>query len=187
MDNNKKRLAETSPIVKKRRIGRQTKKKTTKKCKCCGKELPLEDFNFWNKEKGTRMSICKECEHERARQKREYKKTLLYELKEVGCCVCGEMDPICLDFHHYNQDEKEFNISQTMTHSIPDMLAEASKCVVVCSNCHRKIHAGTLNIEDYVSSHEYEYRRKLFDLYSKAISRKDSPYEEIDFKEDSTK
>ena len=155
-----------APVQKPKR-GR--KKKAVKKCKCCGRELPLDDFNYWNKSKGTRMAICKECEHEKQRQKREYKKNLLYELKEVGCCICGEPDPVCLDFHHYNQNEKEFNISQAMTKNVPDMLMEASKCVVVCSNCHRKIHAGTINIEDYVSRHEYEYRRKLFSLYADAL------------------
>jgi 23S rRNA G2445 N2-methylase RlmL len=73
------------------------------------------------------MTICKECEHEKSRQKREHKKNLLIELKEVGCCVCGETDPICLDFHHYDQSEKEFNISQALTKSVKDMLLEAAE------------------------------------------------------------
>lgn len=99
----------------KRRPGRPArktaKKPMTKKCQCCGKELPIDEFNFWNKEKGSRMSICKECEHEKQRLKREYKKNILLELKEVGCCICGESDSVCLDFHHYDQTEKEFNVS----------------------------------------------------------------------------
>ena len=141
-----------------------------KRCKCCGKELPLDDFNYWNKQKGTRMTICKECEHEKSRQKREHKKNLLIELKEVGCCICGETDPVCLDFHHYDQSEKEFNISQALTKSVKDMLLEASKCVVVCSNCHRKIHAGTLMLDDFVSPHEYEYRRKLINMFAEEFN-----------------
>ena len=32
-----------------------------KKCKNCKKDKPLEDFNFANKEKGTRKNICREC------------------------------------------------------------------------------------------------------------------------------
>ena len=103
-----------TPKVK-RRPGRPAKKTAkklmTKKCQCCGKELPIDEFNFWNKEKGSRMSICKECEHEKQRLKREYKKNILLELKEVGCCICGETDPVCLDFHHYDKTEKEFNVS----------------------------------------------------------------------------
>jgi hypothetical protein len=157
---------------KKQRTSTQIQKQT-KRCKCCGRELPVDDFNYWNKEKGSRMSICKECEHEKSKAKRDYKKNLLIELKEVGCCVCGEKDPVCLDFHHYDSSEKEFNVSQALMKTLPDMITEASKCVIVCSNCHRKIHAGTVNIEDFISRHEYEYRKKLFALYAESLKQQD--------------
>jgi hypothetical protein len=114
-DLENKNLAPDMTSKVKKRPGRPArkaaKKPALKKCQCCGKELPIDEFNYWNKEKGSRMSICKECEHEKQRLKREYKKNLLLELKEVGCCICGESDPVCLDFHHYDQSEKEFNVS----------------------------------------------------------------------------
>ena len=104
------------------------------------------------------MYVCKDCEHESKRIAREHKKSIIEELKAVGCACCGEKDTVCLDFHHYNPSEKEFNLSTALTKPVNKLIEEASKCVVVCSNCHRKIHAGTLNIEDYLSRHEYEYR-----------------------------
>ena len=33
----------------------------TKVCTKCGKELPIEEFNWRNKSKGTRRSECKYC------------------------------------------------------------------------------------------------------------------------------
>jgi hypothetical protein len=104
------------------------------------------------------MYVCKDREHESKRIAREHKKSIIEELKTVGCACCGEKDTVCLDFHHYDPSEKEFNLSTALTKPVNKLIEEASKCVVVCSNCHRKIHAGTLKIEDYLSRHEYEYR-----------------------------
>ena len=161
--NKKKRNCQIDEfdIDSEKQDGDAVSEKKMKKCRICGKMKPIEDFNYWNKSKGSRMSICKECEHEKSRQTRDTKKQIITDLKEVGCAVCGEQDPICLDFHHYDPTEKSFNMSAAVMKTLPDMLNEASKCVVVCANCHRKIHAGVLNIQDYVSEHEYEYRRKL--------------------------
>lgn len=133
-----------------------------KRCKNCGRVLPENDFNYWNKEKGTRMIICKECEKEKNTIKREKKREILNALKQVGCAVCGETDYSCLDFHHMDPEEKDFNLSSGVNHTTLDLLNELSKCHVVCSNCHRKIHAGKIDISKYVSKQEYEYRRALF-------------------------
>ena len=110
------------------------------------------------------MGICKDCEKERNRRKYEHKKEILQELKSVGCCICGEKEPCCLDFHHIDQEHKEFNMGSALNKTDGKIVAEATKCVVVCSNCHRKIHGGVLNIYDYINESQYKYMRKLFDL-----------------------
>lgn len=66
---------------------------------------------------------------------------------DKGCIKCGfKVHPSALDFHHTN-DNKGFSISsgngQT---SIETLKEEIKKCVVLCSNCHRLVHAGILNI-----------------------------------------
>ena len=33
---------------------------------------------------------------------------------------------------------------------IKKLLAEIKKCVCLCSNCHRKVHAGIINLENYL-------------------------------------
>lgn len=65
------------------------------------------------------------------------------EYKATLCCErCGENHPACLDFHHLNPAEKDFNISEMLTKygSKKRILEEVAKCVVLCSNCHRKEH-----------------------------------------------
>lgn len=66
---------------------------------------------------------------------------------EHACHFCGEKNSICLDFHHAN-GEKEFDIGskQARSSGIERLRVEMDKCVVVCANCHRKVHAGQLEI-----------------------------------------
>jgi len=65
----------------------------------------------------------------------EYKKTL-------KCSRCPEFDFRCLDFNHLGK--KKNNISEMVNqgHSVEAILKEINKCIVMCSNCHRKFHDG---------------------------------------------
>lgn len=112
----------------------------------------MEDFQWKNKKKGERHYRCKECFREinrrwyRANKERklqagqEFKKKsrkFVYQyLKENHCTDCGESDPACLDFDH--QEDKKFNISSCYLYSISTIKEEILKCIVRCSNCHRK-------------------------------------------------
>lgn len=50
-----------------------------------------------------------------------------------------------LDFHHLDEDNKNFGLSQKgMTRSWEKTKQELKKCILVCANCHREIHAGIL-------------------------------------------
>jgi hypothetical protein len=60
---------------------------------------------------------------------------------EHGCTYCDENDPCCLDLHHTDSNQKENEVSNLMGRSFEGWLREANKCIVVCANCHRKIHA----------------------------------------------
>lgn len=58
-----------------------------------------------------------------------------------GCFFCGESDPSCLDFHHRRGLVKTAAISQMIPkQGLLAIMAEAQKCIVTCSNCHRKTH-----------------------------------------------
>lgn len=59
-----------------------------------------------------------------------------------GCRRChGQFDPVALDLHHVNEEEKEFTVSAWMHRaSILALVKELEKCEVLCANCHRIEH-----------------------------------------------
>ena len=64
-----------------------------------------------------------------------YKKTL-------ACTNCGENHPATLDFHHviHGKDNKKVNELVSDGNAKARIILEIAKCVVLCSNCHRKHH-----------------------------------------------
>ena len=59
----------------------------------------------------------------------------------LSCATCGETHPATLDFHHVNPNEKDGAISaMVLASSKKKLLAEIEKCIVLCANCHRKLH-----------------------------------------------
>lgn len=49
-----------------------------------------------------------------------------------------------LHFHHVDPASKSFNMTMAAGKSAAAYLAEASKCVLVCANCHGEIEAGLI-------------------------------------------
>ncbi len=95
---------------------------------------------------------CKKCSVEAVQRRRDKTKQILVEYKGGKCEICGYNKCIsALEFHHINPDEKDFGIGQKgYTRSIDKNKAEVDKCLLVCSNCHREIHEGLIDIKDYI-------------------------------------
>ena len=75
-------------------------------------------------------------------------KTKLVEYKGEKCQCCGYNRCIrALEFHHLDPSQKDFTISGK-SKSFETLKKEADKCILVCSNCHKEIHAGISKIED---------------------------------------
>jgi 5-methylcytosine-specific restriction endonuclease McrA len=80
------------------------------------------------------------------RRKKLREKAIAY--KGGRCMICG-YDQCCeaLEFHHTNNEKKEFGISQKgYTRSWKNVKAELDKCFLLCANCHREVHAGLLQL-----------------------------------------
>ena len=85
--------------------------------------------------------VCENCYRKQNIIAITKKKKWLWDHKaSVGCVVCQERDPRCLDYHHLNPDKKKFSIGSVPS-SIPShaIIIEMKKCVVICANCHRQI------------------------------------------------
>ena len=81
-------------------------------------------------------------------EKSYYKRTKekLIEYKGGKCQVCGyNKCASALEFHHLDPSQKDFTISGG-TKSFESLKPEVDKCILVCANCHREIHAGLIKI-----------------------------------------
>lgn len=81
---------------------------------------------------------------ERNLQRRKAIQVWFAELKaSLRCSQCDENHPACLEFHHHDPAVKETTINAALWQlhwGKKRILLEASKCTVLCANCHRKIH-----------------------------------------------
>ena len=130
----------------------------TKICKKCGRELPLDQFE-------TGRNQCKDCRREYRRQRRKehpeiHRAQAIRHQEKQGewlnsiktpCIVCGESEPLCIDFHHLDPTEKEFTIGKHRSRSKEWLMSEIQKCVCLCANCHRKVHGGLINLDSYIN------------------------------------
>lgn len=65
------------------------------------------------------------------------------------CCICGfNAFQEALEFHHIDPQTKSFGLtdSNSVTKALEKQLQEARKCVLLCANCHRGVHAGYLKL-----------------------------------------
>ena len=137
------------------------------KCCSCGVEKNDDDFPWKNKSKNLKQRRCRSCYSEynrlyykngektkqvkrvRANNKKakEKLKELLSQYKSnFSCVVCDESAIECLDFHHMDPTQKEKAVARLMcdVYNWDRIKEEIDKCIIVCANCHRKIHSGTI-------------------------------------------
>jgi hypothetical protein len=140
-----------------------------KLCPKCNTSKDTECFNKARKYKDGLQIYCKECTRSQSksyysrnkdkhckeigRRRKQYIKFIKSKLDEIrisGCCLCDEKEIICLDFHHKDPTRKEAEIATLSRRgwSWKRIKNEIDKCVVVCSNCHRKIHAGLICLKN---------------------------------------
>lgn len=120
-----------------------SKPKTCAKCKKI----------FYPKKQAKTRQYCYDCVPEA-----NYSSTLIrakikdwaLEYKGNKCSCCGyDKCKEALEFHHINPKEKDLIISDRhISFTWNEAKKELDKCIVVCSNCHREIHAGIRKIEE---------------------------------------
>lgn len=129
-----------------------------KTCCACNLDKPLEAFPPRKLSKDGFNHRCKTClKTYRLQYYRDNKKFVVRSVQKrkrttqdwlleykIGlvCAECPESHPAALDFHHKDKTLKNFSISQASSQGISKerILEEISKCIVLCANCHRKLH-----------------------------------------------
>lgn len=64
------------------------------------------------------------------------------------CLLCNEDADACLTFHHLPDYDKSFEVSKfrAIAPSVEELREEMEKCIVLCSNCHRKVHSDKCDL-----------------------------------------
>jgi hypothetical protein len=126
-------------------------------CTGCKNEKDEEEFHFKDQTKIKRHTECKSCQKVRANShylihKKRYKEDARKRRIEfrnwfnkfkstLKCKECGENHIAVLDFHHLDPTKKEKGITNLVaSNSRTKLELELKKCIVLCSNCHRKLH-----------------------------------------------
>lgn len=97
---------------------------------------------------------CLKCNTEKVAKVVNAKRERAY--KEFGseCMLCGYSKcRAALDWHHLDPTIKDVEPSKVFSRSWENIVDELKKCVILCSNCHREVHAGVRKIS-LVSSEE---------------------------------
>ena len=85
------------------------------------------------------------------KNKKQYKqqcRDMISEFRKNGCLLCEEKTPCCLSAHHVDSETKDVTVAFLAASVQPKKLKkELAKCVCLCENCHRKVHAGLLNFD----------------------------------------
>lgn len=135
------KLKTKNPNVKERKILPKLPK-TEKNCPKC--KILKPENEFYKRRNGTDNSTyCKICTGEQTTNRQKNIKIKCVEYKGGKCYICQYDKYIgALDFHHLDPTKKDFSIGKLKNYSFSDKIKnELDKCILVCSNCHREIHA----------------------------------------------
>lgn len=139
---------------------------TTKICTRCKTEKELHLFSARKLSKDGVASWCRACFQENWRERyyekhahyrnrhntsrnkiREQNARKVFEyLSNNPCIICGESDPVVLEFDHRDKDDKIGNVANLVRDATWTKIElEIQKCDVLCANCHRRKSAAQFN------------------------------------------
>ena len=119
-----------------------------KTCPNCKTNKKTTEFYNRRNKKGN-SPYCKTCtKAQTLKRVREFKNKCV-EYKGGKCISCNYKTYAgALEFHHLDSKEKEFEISDRKNSNFESIKKELDKCILLCSNCHKEIHAGFIKYEN---------------------------------------
>jgi ribosomal protein L35 len=99
---------------------------------------------------------CRACRNLAVVKRRKILKLKAIEYKGGVCSRCSYSSCVeAMEFHHLNPSEKDFGIGKIGTKkSWSSLVKELDKCILVCANCHRELHAEIMSGPKYELKHE---------------------------------
>jgi transposase len=90
---------------------------------------------------------CRRCRSASVIRRRARVREILIAEAGGRCAACGyDSHTAALQFHHIDPATKAFTLRDGDTRALARMRAEASKCVLLCANCHAQVEAGTADL-----------------------------------------
>ena len=115
--------------------------KPIQNCSKC-KVLLTEETGYWRDSKKVWLANCKKCHNSYNADRWKNSKKKAVEYKGGKCEKCGYNKCIdALEFHHIDPTQKDKNFGNLKLRKWEDQKKELDKCICVCANCHREIHA----------------------------------------------
>lgn len=127
-----------------------------KKCSKCSEIKELEAFyinqnyckacvSIHNKQYSKKNKAAVNTKNTKWKSKRATENKVLIKqyVGDYECTHCGftsEYDEV-FDWHHKEKETKEFSIGNGYRKSWEELKNEIDKCILLCSNCHRILHA----------------------------------------------
>ena len=128
----------------------------TKICSKCGIEKLITEYHkngFNSRGEQKYRGYCKTCANARETE-RYWEKRNFIDAQRTECAKCGETRVYVLDFHHKDQEEKEFTIGKLKKGSTDIIQKEIDKCICLCANCHREFHhlerVSQITLDEYL-------------------------------------
>lgn len=96
--------------------------------------------------------VCSNCHRKihfnKKPTSRMLKFKLAYETKiKNKCHFCKEGHYSCLDFHHLRDKIDTIGyMTKQKKYTMNDLIKEIKKCIVICTNCHRKLHNNVIHL-----------------------------------------
>lgn len=92
---------------------------------------------------GKKAARCSLCNTKRNLDAHKDVKTQAVAHLGGKCINCGyDKCQNALEFHHVYPEHKEFSLRDKSSKTFKAILPELKKCVLLCANCHRELHAG---------------------------------------------
>ena len=129
-----------------------------KNCAICDNELQGNQRKFCSNNCKSKAFYKNSNSSKKQHKKGVQRKLFLIEKMGGKCQECGyNKNLAAFDFHHRDRNEKKFSLDmKTLSNKkLEEILLEASKCDIICSNCHRELHHPEMDVFNFKKNNDF--------------------------------